>query len=121
MRGIKGYEGRRRKCIREGRKLHRSSVDSQGARIRKKLLAKTNWFKKKRRCDKDNQDQQLGGRGGAHSRPKEREQCGKSILFVEQSPGGELAKRMRETLRSMEPTMGFRIKVVERCGEASSH
>ena len=38
-------------------------------------MAKTNWFKKKRRGDKDNQDQQLGGRGGAHSRPKDREQC----------------------------------------------
>ena len=116
--GIKGYEGRRRRCIREGRRLHRSSVDSQGARIRKKLLAKTNWFKKKRKGDRDSKDQQQGGRGGAHSRAKDREQAVKSILFVEQSPGGELAKRMRETLRSMEPTMGFRIKVVERCGQA---
>ena len=116
--GIKGYEGRRRRCIREGRKLHRSSVDSQGARITKKLLSKTNWFKKRRKGDRDPKEKQQGGREGAHKIAKGREQSVKSVLFVEQSPGGELAKRMREALRSMEPTMGFRIKVVERCGQA---
>ena len=47
--GIKGYEGKLRRCREEGRKLHRSSVDSQGARVRKKLLARSNWFKKRKR------------------------------------------------------------------------
>ena len=42
----------------------------------------------------------------------------KSVLFVEQSPGGELAKRMRDVLRNMEPTMGFRVKVAERTGRS---
>ena len=42
----------------------------------------------------------------------------KSILFVEQSPGGELARLMRQTLSNMEPTLGFKIKVVERCGQS---
>ena len=41
----------------------------------------------------------------------------RTILFVEQSPNGELARRMRERLRSMEETLGFRAKVVERVGQ----
>ena len=40
----------------------------------------------------------------------------KTVLFVEQSPRGELAKRLREALREMEQTLGFRIKVAERAG-----
>ena len=37
-------------------------------------------------------------------------------MFVEYTPGGELAKRLREQLLSMEKLMGFKIKVVERAG-----
>ena len=42
----------------------------------------------------------------------------KSVLFVVQSPGGELAKRMREVLKNMDATMGFRSKVAERAGRS---
>ena len=41
----------------------------------------------------------------------------RTILFVDQSPNGELARRMREKLRSLEETLGFRVKVVERVGQ----
>ena len=47
--GIKGYEGKRRRAIRDGRNLHRTSVNSQGARISQKLQAKMAWLKKTRR------------------------------------------------------------------------
>ena len=46
--GIKGYENKRRRSNEMGWKLHRTSLDSMGARVRKKLLAKSSWFKKKR-------------------------------------------------------------------------
>ena len=42
----------------------------------------------------------------------------KSVIFVEQSPKGELAKRLRESLKDMEQTLGFRVKVVERTGRS---
>ena len=120
--GIKGYENKLRRCQREGRKLHRSSVDSQGARVRKKLLAKANWFKKKKKNDDlGAQTRTQGGPGisdlGSINHNRGEELKVKSILFVEQTPNGELAKRLRETLKSMEPTLGFRIKVVERAGQ----
>ena len=42
----------------------------------------------------------------------------RSLIFVEQSPGGALAKTIRELLKKLEPTLGFGIKVVERSGQA---
>ena len=117
--GIKGYENKVRMCREQGVKLHRTSTDSQGARVRKKLLARTNWFKKRRR--KDDQDPNTrrsgcGVKGAQRGGSVEPEQ--KTVLFVEQSPGGELAKRIRESLRRMEPTLGFKVKVVERTGRS---
>ena len=40
----------------------------------------------------------------------------KSVLFVEQTPDGELARRLREVLQRLSPVMGFAVKVVERNG-----
>ena len=39
-----------------------------------------------------------------------------AVLFVENTKGGELAERMRTTLKRIEPILGYRIKVVERSG-----
>ena len=55
---------------------------------------------------------------GREQRNKERELKVKTVLFVEQTPEGGLAKRLRETLRCMEPALGFKIKVVERTGKS---
>ena len=38
------------------------------------------------------------------------------MVFVEQTPGGELAARLRELFIRLEPTLGFYVKVVERTG-----
>ena len=119
--GIKGYEGKVRRCQEQGRMLHRTSTDSQGARIRKKLLSKTNWFKKRRRKEDDgasgSKEHEVQGTFRNGSR-KLKELELKSVLFVEQSPKGELASRLREALRRMEQTLGFRVKVVERTGRS---
>ena len=39
-----------------------------------------------------------------------------AVLFVENTKGGELAERMRTTLKRIEPILGYSIKVVERSG-----
>ena len=46
---------------------------------------------------------------GGRKTKKGRELMVKSVPFVEQSPGKELATRMREALKAMEPRMGFKI------------
>ena len=117
--GIKGYESKLKRCMEQGRKLHRSSTNSQGARVKKKLLAKSSWFKRRKKREQD--EKQPGGRtfgnkskGSRHHRELEV----KTVLFVEQSPRGELAKRLREAIREMEHTLGFRVKIVERTGRS---
>ena len=117
--GIKGYEGKLRRCMEQGSRLHRSSTDSQGARVRKKLLSKANWFRKRSRNNKEDQKSRNSqGAKNLGSRKRGRELEIKSVLFVEQSPKGELASRLREVLRKMEQTLGFRVKVVERTGRS---
>ena len=39
-----------------------------------------------------------------------------SELFVEQTPDGGLAKKLREVQRGIQPALGFKIKVVNCCG-----
>ena len=43
---LKGYEGRRRRALQNGRDLDRTSVNSQGARVRRKLFTKANRSRK---------------------------------------------------------------------------
>ena len=113
--GIKGYEGKVRRCREQGTNLHRTSVDSQGARVRKKLLARANWFKSKKR--REDQPKTNAGQGATNWGSRSgRDIEIKSVIFVEQSPGGELARRIRETTRSMEHILGFWVKVAERTG-----
>ena len=40
----------------------------------------------------------------------------RTVLFVENTPNGELSKRIREQLARMEGIMGYKMKVVERVG-----
>ena len=99
--------------------MHRSSTNSQGARIRKKLLAKSNWFKRRKKETEEEDNNRSKGHGARKvGSSKNRELELKSVLFVEQTPKGELAKRLRESLRGMEHTLGFRVKVVERSGRS---
>ena len=40
----------------------------------------------------------------------------RTVLFVEQTPGGKLARSLREVLKRIEGILGFKVKVVERTG-----
>ena len=40
----------------------------------------------------------------------------RTVLFLEQTLMGELARRVREQLLRMEDVLGYRVKVVERTG-----
>ena len=101
----------------QGRRLQMSSADSKG--VRKKLLAKSNLFKRRRRTQNgpEQKSKSQGGQEAFRRRSmNDKELEIKTILFVEQSPNGELAGRLRERIGRMEHTRGFRGKVVERTG-----
>ena len=117
--GIKGWSGKVIRCKEEGRRLRRTAGDSLGLRMRTKLVGKTTWFKRRGGNRKDRHS------GSSKSNRKKADETRgsntnssipKSVLFVDQTPGGELASRLKELMTRVEPTIGFTVKIVERSG-----
>ena len=119
--GVRGFENKKKRCKQEKRPLYRTAQESGAGRRRKKLVGKTSWFK----GSKGNQmgDRTLGGKkknGKWESKgavPKTKLKT-RTVLFVEKTPQGELASRIRELLGRLEDNIGFKIKVAERSGSS---
>ena len=116
--GVKGYMRKRDRRMKSGKskRIHLTAEESQGSRIRKRLLGKSSWYKKRGGAN----DEQGGDKAG-NSRSRSEESSllkTRAVLFIEQSPQGELARRMKDQLRSLEATLGYRVKVVERTGRS---
>ena len=82
-------------------------------------MEKTDWFRKRRSKGKEYEGaQKLGATQSTREQKQKniKELRVRTVLFVDQSPGGELARRIREQMRAMEQTLGFRTKIVERTG-----
>ena len=121
-----------------GRPLHQSEFQSRGARARKKLTGKTDWFKKKQKRkleeEEDNALESMepskkkskhgGTMDGRQQEPSSTNSGfggGKdlrttSVMFVEQTPGGKLAKSLKEAEHRLTVLAGFKIKIQERGG-----
>ena len=116
--GVRGYEGRKRRCEAQGRKLKRTAKESMNDRSKKTLLGKSNWFKGRKKTNEYKGD---GGRKGSNKSNKnsqEEQISQKTVLFVEHTTNGELGARLRGVIARLAPMMGFSIKVVERAGGA---
>ena len=123
MNGIKGYESKRRRCRAKGTRLHRSAKESLGTRMKKKLTGKSSWFRSRRKAEDGGTEDKTrtGGQGSTTSLPEARtrpvaEIRTRTVLFLNQTPRGELASRIKSVLRGKEHITQFRIKVVERTG-----
>ena len=114
--GLRGFEKLSRK------QMHRPAATTKVERNRKKLTGKTQWFRNRRKNDQKNKAGKPHGR-----RPPTAQRCPgstreqketrtTSVLFVEQTPNGELARRFREAEVELSKLTGFRIKIVERNG-----
>ena len=116
--GIKGFETKRRSSQRLGRNLRSTANMSMMKRHKKKLLEKSNWYKKrKNNATKEEKPWSSGKNDKRANKVELKEQpVPKTLLFVEHTTGGELARRLRELLRRLTPTIGFSVKVVERAG-----
>ena len=112
--GIKGIESKKIRCFEEGRSFFRKSTESMGARWRKKLLSGSSWYKGSKRKNKYKRAQGRSKKDSKELASKGVEQ--QSVLFVEQTTNGELAKALRELMMRIGPTIGFSVKVVERAG-----
>ena len=107
-----------------GRKLHRTSAQSHGLRQRKKILGKTEWFRKKKKDEMT--DGLIPEKAQTQPRARTKQKTLKSesnppqkkakvktrtVIFVEQTRNGQLAKDIRQVLTGMENILGFRTKV----------
>ena len=86
--------------------MHRSAREGEEARKTKKLLGKSIWFKKKKR------------REGRKRSKKQRQETPEivTVLFVPQTPKGELAKKLQFVENKISKLSGERVKIVERGG-----
>ena len=118
MNGIKGYEGKRRRRAAEGRPMRSTAAKSRGRRYKEKLMGKSTWFRKRRVEDVPTErrnHRKTGKPSSKEQKPKEQLPT-RSVIFVDNTEGGELATRMKDLMRRLSPSLGFNIKVVERNG-----
>ena len=107
-------------CLRaaEGRELRLTAAGSRSKRHRDKLLEKSTWFKKSRsKGEEKTTGQGADNKKGRSKEQEPREQIDyRTVLFVENTEGGELASRLRELTKRLAPILGFGVKVIERTG-----
>ena len=102
LNGIKGYERRVKESRTEGgRKLHRTAEESSKKRTSKKLLGKSDWFRKPRKSTEATTLKQSQERGAGQNNVQS-ESCAKpktaipkirTVLFVDQTKDGKQQQR----------------------------
>ena len=92
--------------------MRRTATESRWSRVRKKLTSKTSWYKKQKQQDHYKDDDHSSGKKRRQERSTTMES--KTVLFVEYSKDGELAKQLRELMARLAPVIGFGVKIVER-------
>ena len=118
MNGAKGYLAKVRRRKANGERLHRTAWESNGARMKKKLLGKSTWFRDKGKKELENTTHSMkgGSKNNANQGAENKTLRTRTVLFVDQTPMGALAARLREQLARLGATLGFKIRVVERTG-----
>ena len=116
LNGMKGYQSKAVRRKKEGGRIHRTAQESSSGRWRKKLIGKNSWFKGSKKDDEGGAEKRVGRAENRKGAETNKQLKTRAVLFVEQSPGGELAKQVRTKLQEMEPMLGFRLRVVERTG-----
>ena len=119
--GYTGWERRIRRRRQECGGNYRSAVSSLPTRARKKLTGKEDWYRTRKDSDKEDDDHRRDRRVGKKRKRGENVKQDQpsnniAVMFVPFTPGGELARRLRESEAQLEKQTGYRIKIVERTG-----
>ena len=105
------------------KRIHLTKEESIQGRMIKRMTGKTTWYKNNKKKGYDGMKVTNNMKGGNKGKPAphsrgNKEMKTRAVLFVEQTPQGELARRMKELLTRLEPTLGFKLRVVERTGRS---
>ena len=109
--GLMGYENLLSKYKKGEVKLHRSAQEGEETRRKKKLLGKANWFKSKGRKNSFNKSKRNDKKNISPETPEI-----VTVMFVSQTPRGELFKSLQKVENDMAKITGEKIKFVERSG-----
>ena len=110
--GLLGYEKLVKRAEKGKAVLHRSAAEGAGERKRKKLLRKGNWFTKKIKKQLKPSFKKTQNKQTESSEEKDFT----TVLFVNQTPNGILAKRLQKVENDISKLTGDRVKIVERGG-----
>ena len=112
--GLTGYENLLQKCKLGKAKMHRLASEGYESRRRKKLLGKSNWFKKKSQREKYT----FPRKPETEKKSKQSEEIETvTVIFVSQTPNGELAKRLQKAENKIAKFTGERVRICERGGK----
>ena len=121
--GIKGYEKMTRLERKGIRMVHRTAGESSKTRATKKLTEKSEWFRNQKDKDQEMDTEEEAEKClNKYLKDGNCQEAGnislqtRTVLFVEQTRGGELAKRLRSIGKRTENMMGFKTKIVEGVG-----
>ena len=134
MSGIQGWRRKLERRKKEGFSFYREAKKTLGARFKKKLLGKTNWYKKRKG---EEEEEGLGGskrfkngysQSGRRNRKLEEKVANPegnvrqgrqepvAVMFVPYTICSGLAKELREAEEMLYKLTGYRLKIVERSG-----
>jgi hypothetical protein len=141
--GVRGWKNKRQRREDNGQDFYRSAASSLLSRYKKKLTARTSWYKNTNKNGKrkyvldEEEEEDMRRRNAAKRAKKPREEPGqeetekidkntnlettdknknKAVLFVPYTVGSILAKRLREAEENLLHSTGYKLKIVERSG-----
>ena len=119
-----------------GEKFYRLAATTLGARVKKKLIEKTTWYKSKRKEKVEMLEKDMIGENGAKLKKVHNRKLGvqksnvektsesnnnknktpKTVIFIPYTKNSQLAKLLRDNERKMTEITGMSVKFVERSG-----
>ena len=128
--GLTGWKRKISRREKSGEGMYRPAGKTIVGRCKKKLLAKTNLYKARRkRGREDEEEEDLGERKKRRGNKERSEEeklrrekrnwinpKAKAVMFLPYTHNSQLAKNMREAESKLLELTGYQLKVVERCG-----
>ena len=120
--GLRGFEKKVKKQLAGKGLIHQSAAGGAAKRNRKKLLDRTNWFRGKKQDQEEGEEKEHIEQNHHHKETRKEQRNNitdmssskevktmrtSSVLFVEQTPRGELARRFREAEKGLSRLTGF--------------
>ena len=102
--------------------IHRDGAATLGSRHKKKLTAKTSWYKSSRKKNDEKPERRDTGRAGVARTKGRRAGDNKpttAVIFVPRTPRGELATLLREAETELQKFCKSKVKIVEETGDTA--